>query len=206
MKNILAFISISTVAACTTPKVVHPDFEKPRVIERMGNVSESPTWSIGSEPFAQENGHVILTNTMTMSGDSRVEVCTGAASELGRVSILRQIMDQMTSSGQLSEESSSEDPAVESLTAYLAQGRISGVKVVKRYWEKREESDASGMRVLRVHCATQVSIARSELERQIRDAMSGRKSGNPEIRERLLNAQKNFIDSLPAAPESSKGE
>ena len=184
------------LASCATPSTLTREFSETRVLERMGNASETPAWSHGAEPLFSEGGNVFFTNTIAMSGDSRPEACTNAAADLARVQILRQIKDNLTSSGQLSEVSASSDPSVESLTAYLAQGHLSGVKVSKRYWERREESDSNGIRILRVHCASQVSIARSILERQLRVAIDGAGHGNPQIRQTLLDAQKQFLDSL----------
>lgn len=95
-----------------------------------------------------------------------------------------------------SEVSATSDPATESLLAFLSQGKLSGVKVVGRYWERREESDSNGLRVLRIHCASKVAIQRGLLESQMRDAMNGSGVGSPEIREKLLDAQKKFLDSV----------
>ena len=189
-------LAVILITGCTTTKIQQPEFEASRVIERIGNVSETPEWSLGAEPLSNENGQVYFVSTITMAGDSRPEACISAASNLARVQILRQIKDHLTSSGQLSEESASSDPSLESLTAYLAQGTLSGVKVAKSYWEKREESDVAGMRVLRVRCASKVSIARSVLEKQLRAAIDGTGGGNPEVRKKLLEAQNNFLDSL----------
>ena len=85
--------------------------------------------------------------------------------------------------------------AIENLTAFLSMGRLSGAQVAERYWERKEESDAQGNRVLRLHCATKIAINKASLERQLRDATTVR-GGNPEIREKLLQAQKDFIEGV----------
>jgi hypothetical protein len=41
-----------------------------------------------------------------------------------------------------------------------------------------------------------MGIEKAVLEKQLRDAMSGGMQGNPEIRQKLLNAQKDFIDNF----------
>jgi hypothetical protein len=70
------------------------------------------------------------------------------------------------------------------------------VKTVERYWEKRVESNSSGTRELKLACAAKMGIEKGVLEKQLRDALSGGMQGNPEIRQKLLNAQKDFIDNF----------
>ena len=190
----LAAVS-STLISCTSSPHA-PEFKKSRVIERIGDLEETPKWATGEISMYEEKGNLVYVNATSMSGDARTEACIRAAEERGRAEMLRFIKDNVTASGQLSEESASRDPAVESLIAFLSQGQISGARIGARYWEKREETDASGNRVLRIRCAAQVTILKSDLESQMRTALNGGRSGNPEIRERLLNAQKSFIDNL----------
>jgi hypothetical protein len=194
------------LSSCATASRLQPEFADTRVLERMGNVSETPDWSLASEPLSSEGGNIFFTSTIAMSGDSRPEACTNAAADIARVQILRQIKDNLTSSGQLNEVSASSDPSIESLTAYLAQGSLFGIRVSKRYWEKREESDTNGMRVLRVHCTSQVGITRSLLEKQMRAAIDGEGDGNPQIRQKLIEAQTQFINSLAEKPAKVTGE
>ena len=63
-----------------------------------------------------------------------------------------------------------------------------------KYWEKVEESDSSGSRVLRIRCAAKVGIAKAQLAEQLRAATGT--SGNAEMRAKLLEQQKQFIDGL----------
>ena len=91
----------------------------------------------------------------------------------------------------------SSDPSLSSLTAFLSQGNISGAKVTTTYWEQTMEADESGMRpTKKLMCAVQVAIEKALLDKQMRDAINGAPGGNPEIRRKLLDAQKNFIESV----------
>jgi hypothetical protein len=192
----LAFVGFTaSILSCATTHRA-PEFKKSRVIERIGDLEETPKWASGEVSMFEEKGNAVFVNTASMSGDARTEACVRAAAERGRAEMLRYVKDSVTTSGQLNEESSSKDPGVESLVAFLAQGNLSGVKVGAQYWEKREESDASGVSVLRIHCAAQITISKTSLEKQLREAINGERSGNPQIRERLLEAQKKFIDGL----------
>jgi hypothetical protein len=196
-RNFLPLIVATfTLQGCTSTSGLRPEFDAPRVIERFGNSTKTPDWVNSDNPLYIEKNDVVYVNAMTMSGDARPEACNNAAGNVGRSQILRQIKENMTVSGQISEISSSSDPAVESLLAFLSQGTLSGVKMMGRYWERREESDASGQRVLRLHCSAKIGIARQLLEQQMLKAMGDSGSGNSEIRRRLLDAQKSFLDSI----------
>lgn len=125
------------MTACVTSGPVQPEYEPSQVIERIGRESETPGWASGAKPFYEEAGDVLFISTITMSGDARPEACSRAAADTGRVEILRQIQDSLTSSGQFEEVSATADPAVETLIAFLSQGKLWGLKVTARYWERR---------------------------------------------------------------------
>ena len=72
---------------------------------------------------------------------------------------------------------------------------MSGAKVSERYWEKFEESDASRNRVLKIRCAAKVAISKALLDQQIRKATETNAT-NPEIRKKLLEGQKAFLDQI----------
>lgn len=192
-RNLIMLFTSIIASSCTTTQ--GNQFESSRVIERIGGAKDTPEWTTGANPVSEEKGEVIFVNTLSMSGDTRPEACTRAAGDTARTEILRHIKDNLTASGQVAEDSGSTDPAVENLIAFLSQGKLSGVKVVSRYWEKREESDSTGSRVLRVHCAAKVAISKQTLAKQLREATEGTK-GNPEIRHKLLEQQKKFLEEI----------
>lgn len=186
-----------------------PKYEESRVIERIGGMKETPKWALGMEPMIEEKGNVVYVQTMTMDGNSRPEACTKAAGDTGRAEFVRQIRDGITAAGQITESSATSDVAIESSVAYLSNLKLSGVKISERYWEKAEESDGSGARVLKVRCAAKVAIPKPLLDQQIRKATETNAT-NPELRKRLLEGQKAFLDQLaregatPAEGESAQ--
>jgi hypothetical protein len=210
-----------SLAACTSdkpaaPKEVteavapqKPKFEESRVIERIGGLKETPKWALGMEPITEEKGNVIYVQTMTMDGSARPEACTKAAGDTGRAEFVRYIRDGITAAGQITEASANSDVAIESSVAYLSNLKLSGVKISEKYWEKAEESDGGGSRVLKVRCAAKVAIQKTLLDQQIRKATETN-AANPELRKRLLEGQKAFLDQLaregatPAEGESAQ--
>jgi hypothetical protein len=190
----MVFAGVCIAACSSTPK--GPEFAPAEVLQRIGDKKKTPDWATGEKTAFNEDGMAIFVSTSTMSGDARVEACMRAAEETARAKFVRYIQEGITTSGQVSELSASQDPGVEALTAFLAQGKLSGVKTVERYWEKRVESTATGTRELKLACAAKMGIEKGVLEKQLRDALSGGMQGNPEIRQKLLNAQKDFIDNF----------
>lgn len=167
-------------------------YKATEVVERVGNKSETPEWATGETTMTEEGGKIVFVNVLSMSADSRSEACTKAAADTARVEIVRHIKDVIAANGQVNETSAASDPGVESLMSFLAQGKLSGVSVQQKYWEKRLESDSAGQQVLRLHCAAKVAINKTDLNRQLRDAMGS--GGNPEIRQKLLDSNMKFIE------------
>lgn len=190
----IAIATLVLTSCTTTPK--GPEYSKTKVIERMGEKDETPAWASGEKILWQEGSDMIFAHTMTMSGDSRTEACMKAAALDAKTEMLRYIKENITSAGQVNEADAASDPAYESLTAFLSKGSVSGAAVRERYWEKVEMSESSGERALKVRCAAKVAVRKSELERQLREATNPKAKGNPEIREALLKAQKEFIEGV----------
>lgn len=202
--NLVVFVFIVNLVSCvTTP--VRSEYAKSKVIERMGDVDKTPDWANGSVAMTEEGQHVIFISHLSMSGNARSEACLKSAELDGKASMLKFIKDNITTSGQFTETDVTSDPGYEALTAFLSQGNISGVKTTERYYEKREESAESGDRVLKLHCAVKLAIKKSELERQLREATT-KQSGNPEIRKKLLDAQKQFIENVGNQNSETKTE
>lgn len=191
-------IGVWASGCTTTPK--GPEFKESRVVERMGKTKESPAWADGSTPMFEEGQDAVFASILTMSGDSRPEACLKAADMDARSMMLRHIKDSLTASGQLNEVSASSDPGYEGLVAFLSSGSIKGAKTTQRYWEKIEESDSSGARVLRLKCAVKLAVSKTELAKQMRDASSA-PAGNAEIRAKLHKAQGDFIEGLGSKTE-----
>lgn len=192
-------IGVQTLSSCATAP--GPSFQKTEVIERIADRDKTPDWATGESVMSSEKDQVVFISVTTMNGDARPESCMKVASESSRTEIIRHIKDNLTTSGQISEDSASSDPSIESLTAFLAQGKLSGVSVLQKYWEKRVESDKSGERVLRLFCAAKVGIKKSDLERQLKEALG--KGGNAEIRKQQIEAQKKFIENIPNGSETA---
>jgi hypothetical protein len=188
----LILVSVAALAGCVTSGA--PSYKKAEVIESMGNKDE-PEWALGDKTMFEESGDAIFVSQISMSGNSRTEACLKSSELDGKSAMLQYIKSNITTSAQLNETDAASDPGYESLTAALAQGKISGVKTKERFWSKKLISDESGNRVLKLFCATKLAISKTELARQLAEA-TRKNGGNPEIRKALLDSQKSFIEGL----------
>jgi len=191
----LSIVILGFATSCATTSSSTKSFEKARVVERMRDADKTPEWAYGETAMHEENGDVVFTNLITMRGDSRPEACMKSADMDARAQMLRHIKDNLVTSGQLNEVSASDDPGYESLTAFFSSGKITGAKVAARYWERTEESSESGERVLRLKCAAKVAVKKSELAKQMREAIDGPR-GDAKVRDALHKATNNFINGL----------
>lgn len=194
LKHVLLVIAFSLITGCVSGPS-KPEYKPAEVVDRQKGYKDTPEWADPANPMFEEGSDVVFISSTRMSGNFRPEACLKAADLDARSGMLRHVRDNITSSGQLNEMSASDDPAYESLVAFLSNGTINGAKVAARYWEKIEESDESGERVLRVRCAVKVAVKKTELARQLREATRG-PGGNPKIREKLIEGQQNFLDSI----------
>lgn len=145
----------------------------------------------------EEGSNVVFVHKVTLSGSSRPDACVSMARTQAVGEMLKYIKNSVTTSGQVEDLNASSDPSLSSLTAFLSQGNISGAKVTTTYWEQTMEADESGMKpTKKLMCAVQVAIEKAVLDKQMRDAINGAPGGNPEIRRKLLDAQKQFIENV----------
>ncbi len=187
---IIMLSGLSLMGGCASG----PSFEAGSVVERMGDADETPEWTHGGTPLELNGGDIIFIATTSMSGNARPDACLKAGELSARAEFLKYLKSNISATGQLQEVAVTEDPSYESLTTFLSQGSIRGAKTSARYWERREESNQTGQRVLKLNCAVKVSISASELQRQMREAVG--ENGNAAVRKKLEDATTSMIESL----------
>ncbi|MBX9703325.1 MAG: hypothetical protein K2X39_04145 [Silvanigrellaceae bacterium] len=188
------FTSLILITGCSsTPKMTST------VVANIDGSLVTPEWANGSVVILEENENIIYVNTVTLNeGNTRPDACLAIARTNAVAEMMKYIKQSVTSSGQAEDLNASSDPSFSSLTAYLSQGNISGTKILSQYWEIRmQQNDNSKVPYKKqLRCAVKVGIARTTLENQMRQALHGAPGGNPEIREKLIEKQKEFLDSV----------
>ncbi len=197
-------LSLLSVIGCTSSKYV-----KTEVINNSDRTLKTPEWILNSKILNEDNGQIVYIYKMNLDGSARPDACIAMVRAQAVAEMLKYIKNSVTASGQVEDLNASSDPSYSSLTAFLSQGSISGAQVTDTYWEQTMEADASGMRpIKRLMCAVKLGIDKQTLDKQMRDAINGTPGGNPEIRKKLIDAQKNFIDNAgkndaPVTPAAS---
>jgi hypothetical protein len=166
------------------------------VIERMGRAESTPEWTYGGAVMWKEKDKVIFSYALEMSGDSRSDICMKAASLQARAEMRRYISESISSSELLSQANLTSDPEFESVTASLAQGKITGASTKEQYWEKLLTKNARGEERIRMRCASQISVDQRDLNEQLNKTIEVATPNNPKVRRALMHAQTNFIGDL----------
>jgi len=203
LKNKSLFLALGGVlgmAVLTTSCSSSPDYIKTEIVNNSDRTLKTPDWVLATQVLSEANGDIVYVHKMNLDGSVRPDACVAMARVQASGQMMQYIKNAITTSGQVEELNASEDPSYNALTAYLSQGNISGAKTTDTYWEQTIEGDETGLRpVKKLLCAVKVSIAKTTLDKQMRDAINGQPGGNPEIRQKLLNAQKDFIDNAGKA-------
>lgn len=193
--SLIAISSLFTIflSSCSSSS----KYVKQEIIANSNKTLETPEWVLNKAVIHEEGSNVVFVHKVTLSGSSRPDACVSMARTQAVGEMLKYIKNSVTTSGQVEDLNASSDPSLSSLTAFLSQGNISGAKVTTTYWEQTMEADESGMKpTKKLMCAVQVAIEKAVLDKQMRDAINGAPGGNPEIRRKLLDAQKQFIENV----------
>jgi len=190
---ISGFLNLMLAVGCSSS----PHKIETEVINNSFRSDKTPEWVLSSKMMKEENGQLVFVYHMHLDGDARPDACIAMARSQAVAEMLHYIKNSVTNSGQVEDLNASSDPSYSSLTAFLSQGTISGAQVSDTYWEVTREADSTGLHpVKKLMCATKVGINKALLEKQMQEVINGAPGGNPEVRKKLVEAQKNFLDKV----------
>jgi len=190
--GLLALIALGLGGCASSPSYV-----KSEVIANSDRSLKTPTWVLSEQNILTEGSDIVFVHKVYLEGSGRPDACVAMARTQAVGEMLKTIKTAITSSGQVEALNTTSDPSYSALTAFLSQGNISGARLTESYWEQSMEPDSTGFQAQkRLMCAVKVRMEKSLLERQIQEALQGTPGGNPEIRRKLINAQKDFLESV----------
>lgn len=171
---------------------------KTEIVNNSDKTMKTPEWVLSSKAMDEEGDNVVFLHKLNLDGSARPDACVSMARTQAVGEMMKYIKNSVTASGQVEDLNASSDPSMSSLTAFLSQGHISGAKVTNTYWEQTIESRKGelGPSSKQLMCAVKVQIDKNILDKQMRDAINGAPGGNPEVRKKLIDAQKRFIDNV----------
>lgn len=173
------------ISACASKSTSQPEFEETKVLERMRGAKAAPGWvDSEKEKFLETEGttrQVSYRGTVIMSGNAKPDSCMRAASDIARSSIVKNIVDSLTTKSSVEDSGAGAETTSDQLIASFSQLRFTGVEISGVYWEKSIQSDENGNRVLKLQCWAKASIPATELKKQIDKAVGDAAKKNPEV-------------------------
>ncbi len=188
-------VSLLVVTSCSSPGEKY--FSKV-IIKNNSKTQETPAWVLNTDVYSEEKGMItIFYKIDSLDGGTRPDACLLMAQTKVFGELMKSIKNSVTASGDVSEADLTSDPSYSALTAFLSQGNLTGVQITSKYWELTMDTDKTkNSSVKKLMCAVKASIEKTKLDKQMSDAINGASGGNPEVRQKLLDAQKNFIDNV----------
>jgi hypothetical protein len=162
-----------------------------QIVERIANKTETPQWSYIEKSTQEENNNLLFGYTTTTENTKRPEICLKVAEESAKANILRYVKDNVTHSGQTS-ETTSNDLNLESLTTWISMGKLNSINTQDRYWEIIQDN-IQGNITFKLRCAVRVSISKTELAKQIKEANQPKNNINEVVRKAQEDKTTEFI-------------
>ena len=166
------------------------------ILERLGRAETTPEWTYGGQAMWKVKDNVIFMSSLEISDNRRPDMCMKAASLQARAEMRRFILENISSSELLSQSDLMSNSEFQSVTTSLAHGKIKGASVKSRYWERFQTTDIRGEGKIRMRCASQISVAKKDLDTQLNKTIEASLTNNPRIKRALINAYNDFIGDL----------
>lgn len=174
-KSILLSAVFMGLAACSsvpTPRPNTPEAEPDRVLSRIDDLKERPSWLKESEPFRIDAGEVSSLGATIIPADNRVEAAYRIAENNAKGAIAGAIEQKLEFIFQNAEEGTSMDAnQARFIGAEASKLVTSSIRPSKRYWEKVASTTDSGQRLTNYKVFATVSMPETDFKRAIMDAV-----------------------------------
>jgi hypothetical protein len=166
-------ISALLIAACSsTPKNPTAENTPDKVVSRINDASERPSWLNETRPFEIKNGSVTSLGQTTIPGDNRVEAAYMIAENNAKGSICSAIESRLDFVFQNAEEGTTVDSnQVRRIGAEACKLTISSIHTGNRYWEKVAMTTDSGERVTRYKVFATAEMPESDFKKAVLNAI-----------------------------------
>lgn len=176
-------LSISIFGCSSSPKLNNSETQPDKVISRINDLSERPSWLNETRPFEIKNGAVISLGQTTIPGDNRVEAAYLIAENSAKGSLCNSIESRLEFIFQNAEEGTAIDAnQVRRIGAEACKLTSSNIRIGNRYWEKVASTTDSGERVTRIRVFATAEMPESEFKKAIIEAAK-KQQGKPGISE-----------------------
>lgn len=208
MKNaILVGLLILSVGCSSSGKNANTNTEREpdKVLGRIDEMKERPSWLKESEPFRIENGIVISTGMTTIPADNRVEAAYRIAQNNARGAIAGAIEQRLSFIFQNAEEGTALDSSqTRFIGAEVSQLTTNHIRVSKNYWEKIAETTDTGQRTTKYRVFSLVTMPEPEFKKAIFDAIQkaqGKGSISADFKDKVDKHWNEFVRGPASVPQ-----
>jgi hypothetical protein len=174
MKKIIIFTLLSFITACSSEQkseLKTSETEPDKVIARIDDLKERPSWVKESEPFRIEGAHIISLGQTIIPGDNRVEAAYRIAENNGKAAIASAIESRLDTVFQNAEEGTDMSTQARYIGAEATKLTTNSLRLDKRYWEKIATTDDSGQRKTIYKVFATVKMPESDFKKAVLDAI-----------------------------------
>ncbi len=156
----------------TESDALTPETAPDKVLARINDMSNRPSWLNEEKPFDRRDGSVIFLGQTTIPGDHRVEAGYAVAENNAKGSICGSIESRLDFVFQNAEEGTGVDAnQVRRIGAEACKITSSSIRPGNRYWEKVATTTDTGERVTRYRIFATVTMPEGDFKRSIMEAI-----------------------------------
>lgn len=179
MKILVVALSGLIFTACSSNSSKYDgsgDPEPDKVLARIDNLKERPSWLKESEIFQVEKGSVAILGKQTIGGDQNIEQAFRSAELNAKGEIAKAIEQKVQVVFQNAEEGNEYSANQARFMGIIATDvmKTSSVRTAKRYWEKYRTSLDSGERVTKIDAFILVQMSEADFKKAIFEAIKKR--------------------------------
>lgn len=166
------WLGLVLVGCSSTPKNPTPETIPDKVVSRINDASERPSWLNEEKPFEVKEGTVISLGQTTIPGDNRVEAAYAIADNNAKGAICSAIESRLDFVFQNAEEGTTIDSIqARRIGAEACKITTSSIRPGGRYWEKVTMTSDSGERITRYKVFATVMMPETDFKRAVINAI-----------------------------------
>lgn len=204
MKNILCFLFLASLTACSSAPVINgTQVQEDKVLSRIDGLSSRPAWLKESEVFKVEEGMVYGLGSAVIPGDNRVEAAYRIAENNAKARLAGSIEQRLEYLFQNAEEGTSQESTqARYIGSEASKLTTSSIRTEKVYWEKVAVFNSDGQASIVYRVFARSSIPEKDLKAAIREAIEKRKGDSrlsKSFSEKVDQQWDKFVNAPPEA-------
>lgn len=168
-----------------------------KVIQRMDDINERPSWASISKTMFLKDGRVYSVGLSESEASARISAASRIADNNARFEISRMITNESSFIFQNAEEGLDDGGQLSRFYGNELSKHVShGVRQENRYWEKVRSFNQDGDEIYKLRLYSMVSIKESDLKKAITEALNKEKGLTPQMQKAIDNHITRQIEGL----------